>query len=139
MNFGKTEMSSENQPTLSGYQQIIARAREIITDPDQWARYLSALDRSWVETPIESPKAYRFCATGALQRAAYELFGLDDEASWCLVETAERSLHPFIPKRYMPDKPMCGLIDWINYEHGHSAILEIFDNALASKPQCAKK
>ena len=52
---------------------VVARAREIISDEMHWTRFdYAQLDSSDEADPAD-PLAVRFCAVGALRRAAYEL------------------------------------------------------------------
>ena len=55
--------------------QIIARAVEIISDETRWARGAMARTADDKACGCLDPLAARFCAAGALNRAAAELFG----------------------------------------------------------------
>lgn len=41
-----------------------------------WCRHSSAVDKSGVEIPADSPEAVSFCAVGSIQRALFEIDGL---------------------------------------------------------------
>ena len=58
---------------LSPNQQIVMRAIEIISDPDRWTvgRNAEDIHERWVHW--SSNEAVRFCARGAIYRAANEL------------------------------------------------------------------
>jgi hypothetical protein len=52
---------------------VVARAREIVSDEKHWTQFdYAQLDTSDEADPAD-PLAVRFCAVGALRRAAYEL------------------------------------------------------------------
>ena len=55
--------------------QIVARARQIIADPKHWAQGDYAVFKNGNPAEPHYQRAYRFCAVGALNRAAYELTG----------------------------------------------------------------
>jgi hypothetical protein len=102
---------------LSLEKQVIARARELIADKKHWTREAYARDlNSHPCDPLEK-SAVRFCAVGALQRAAWDLGvgpGPLDEAN-----TVLRSLNVVC----MP---------WLNDNKGHAAVLALFDRGLAA-------
>ena len=55
--------------------QIVARALEIISDEEHWTRAsIARTVDGWPCTCLD-PLAYKFCAVGALYRAAVELVG----------------------------------------------------------------
>ena len=55
------------------HYQIALRARALIADPKHWTQFALARYRNGHEVEPESPRAYRFCAVGAIMRAAHEL------------------------------------------------------------------
>ncbi len=66
--------------------QIIARALELISDESRWTRGAMARNACRWSCPVEDPEAVRFCAVGAIRRAALELLG---EADTGLVDQIE--------------------------------------------------
>src|ERR1700730_8805882 len=56
-------------------QQIIARALDIISDESKWTRGSLARLADGTACACLDPRAVRFCAVGALNRAAGELLG----------------------------------------------------------------
>ena len=60
--------------------QIIARALEIISDESKWTRGSMARPADGTACACLDPLAVRFCALGALFRAAGELFGMGEFA-----------------------------------------------------------
>jgi hypothetical protein len=63
---------------------VLVRARDLIADNQHWCKRSSA--RGWLDipVPVQSAFARRFCAIGAIQRAARELGLPFDEASAAL-------------------------------------------------------
>src|SRR6476660_7538769 len=53
--------------------QIVARAREIIADPDRWVQGQLAVNDDGSSVDPTDAGARRFCAVAALRRATYEL------------------------------------------------------------------
>ena len=56
--------------------QIIARALEIVSDEEHWTRASVARTADGRQCACFDPRAARFCAIGALNRAARELLGV---------------------------------------------------------------
>jgi len=54
-------------------QVIVRRARKLIAPPDRWTRGQAAENRDGCPVTVYVQAAYRFCAYGALWRAALEL------------------------------------------------------------------
>jgi hypothetical protein len=59
-----------SQPLI---HKIIEDAREIISDSKRWTRNAYARDKNGRPVCPTDPKAVRFCAWGAVLRAAYDL------------------------------------------------------------------
>jgi hypothetical protein len=55
------------------HHQIVARAREIITDPERWTQCELAVRKDGRCAEPTAADAVAFCAVGALERAAHEL------------------------------------------------------------------
>ena len=69
------------------HDQVIVRALAIIEDGSRWTKGNLARLSNGVECPCFDPRAERFCAAGALYRAACELSGAN---SWLLAKEAEQ-------------------------------------------------
>jgi hypothetical protein len=69
--------------------QIIARALELISDESKWTRGAMARNAYRWSCPVEALEAVRFCAVGAIRRAAFELLG---EADTGLVDQIEATV-----------------------------------------------
>jgi hypothetical protein len=54
-------------------KEIVRKARDLITPIDRWTQGHAAVDRNGSPVPACNKAAYRFCAHGALWRAASDL------------------------------------------------------------------
>ncbi len=102
--------------------QIIARALEIISDEDHWTSAVVARAADGKSCSCRDPSAVRFCAIGALFKAAVELVGDDGVAQGFkadkLVLAANNRQFDTLPS--------------INDDEGHAVIVEMFKRALGS-------
>jgi hypothetical protein len=97
---------------------IIQRAREIISDEQHWCRGSYARGKAGISVAVNDPDAHRYCAMGALLLAASELSS---------DETIASSLAHDIAKIVSPT----GSLVFVNDHYGHSAVLSLFDVAMA--------
>ena len=101
--------------------QIIARALEIVSDEEHWTRASVARTADGRQCACFDPRAARFCAIGALNRAARELLGVAGVehayAAEAFVLAANGRHHDSLP---------C-----INDNCGHEVIVAMFKVALA--------
>jgi hypothetical protein len=105
---------------------ILAEARRLIEQPETWCQGAFAVGTSGRRLVRGSPRAARHCALSALTLAA-------------------RSC---VPKRREADQLVAGIVTWmapadvtydqaeryvwsINDRHGHAAVLDLFDTAVA--------
>ena len=95
-------------------KQVISRAYRLIEDPDHWTTFALARDASGVACQPGSEDAVRFCARGALYRAARDIYS---DGPTALFKTVAWSL------------PWLALV---NDLRGHAAVLKHLKNALAS-------
>ncbi len=102
--------------------QIISRALELVSNEGTWAKGALARRADGMPCAPMHPRAVRFCAVGALQRAAGELFGCD-QAFQC-AEQAETFV--LTANRSRVELPA------INDLAGRQAIVDMFRVALAS-------
>lgn len=103
-------------------QQIIARALDLISDETRWTCLVIARKADGKTCEWSHPLASRFCAVGALDRAAYELLGTGG------TETALRAEKFVLAAN---DRPNDSLFR-INDQEGHAVIVAMFERALAS-------
>ena len=123
--------------------QILRKARDLLSDKRKWTRYGAARTGSGTICPPYAPDAVKFCAYGAIARAALEVTGNRQQARLfaksieMLLVGVERAPHP--QKR----------LSHINDHKGYSAVLGLFDAAVedcsggkarsASLPDCADR
>lgn len=106
--------------------QAIARARNLISDPDKWCQGAQARASDGFETPALNPDACSWCAWGALISAAYDLTGHPRDAT-LLANNAACLLHEDIV-----DFGITVLFSK-NDNEGHAAVLALFDKALQAE------
>ena len=125
------EYAVERPFTLTWEQrQVVARARELITDKKHWsqkqcARYLADTGEYKACSAFD-PEAVKFDAYGALTRAAYERSG-DKTVASKLADAIENSIAHPADARFR-----ISLVDFSD-KHGHQAALELFDKILSDK------
>jgi hypothetical protein len=105
-------------------QQIIVRALELISDDSKWTGGTNARDACGRPCRVEASEAVRFCAVGALARAAFELTGqLDSFALLDQIETAVLAANGLngLERESIP---------WINDQEGREPIVAVFQKAL---------
>jgi hypothetical protein len=77
---------------------VVARAREIIADEKHWTQFdYAQLDTSDEADPAD-PGAVRFCAVGALRRAAFELSS-DSDSFAVLADRVQDGIESFAKTR----------------------------------------
>jgi hypothetical protein len=103
--------------TLSLHYQVLRNARALIEEPTRWTR--GVLGRAASGRPVmwHDEEACRWCALGAINRAAYDLVG-DKEQAEGIADEVIASCFPHN-------------LSWINDKNGHAAVLKLFSDALA--------
>jgi hypothetical protein len=100
---------------------VVARARALIANEENWCRGALAKDASNRNVDIIDPEARKWCAYGALVAAAFEFVeGLDEAHEFAA--KAARKMH------------CCSSLINLNDIQGHAAVLAVFDEALAKRP-----
>jgi hypothetical protein len=102
------------------HHQVILDARALIQHPAHWTRRVLASTSNGHPVMWYAEDACRWCALGAINRAAYDLFGDRQRAE----EIADEVIADFFPPS----------LSWINDKQGHAAILKLFDEALTRSP-----
>ncbi len=97
---------------------IVQRAREIISDEQHWCRGCYARGKAGTVVAVDDPDARRYCAMGALIVAAWELCN-DNAAATNLAHDMAKIVSP------------TGSLVFVNDHFGHSAVLSLFDVAIA--------
>jgi len=100
--------------------QVIAAALRLISDQRNWTRKTIARSAGGVPCALTDPSAVRFCAVGALNRAAIELAGnvahkVARDAEMHVLEANQ------LPDAWLPE---------INDFEGHARIIALFERAL---------
>jgi hypothetical protein len=109
---------------------VVARAREIISDEKHWTQFdYAQLDSSDEADPAD-PRAVRFCAVGALRRAAFELSS-DSESFAVLTDRVQAAIENFAKMRWDPNRAF-SLEDLNDGLNGHADVLKLFDDYLAT-------
>ena len=103
------------------HHQIVARALEIISDEEHWTRASVARTADGTQCACFDPRAARFCAIGALNRAARELVG------------AVEVEHGYVAERFVlaANGRHHDSLSRINDTDGHEVIVAMFEVALA--------
>ena len=108
-------------------QQVAERARKLLADPTSWTQF--AIARTGNHRPCEptDAKAQRFCAYGAILRAAHDVAGTDDQAQ----RLADQAAMLIMGR----DSPYTAFEELIAINDGHrasarKAVLKLFDRAL---------
>jgi hypothetical protein len=103
------------------HYQVLRKAREILRDKRKWTRYGSARTGNGTVCPPYATQAVKFCAYGAIARAALEVTGDRQQARQLArsiemqIVGSERVPHP--QKR----------LSYVNDHKGYSAVLGLFD------------
>jgi hypothetical protein len=114
--------------TTTVQKQILINARALIADPAHWSsgRLATAADGGQVD-PCD-PSATRWCAVGAIHRAAYDLVGDRDQAARIARDVAKS----ICPRRWF----LRGVAA-INDIRGHAAIRPQPSCEERGRPRCA--
>jgi hypothetical protein len=103
--------------------QVATRARQILAHPDHWIQGEFACERDFTPTDPTDAKAYRFCAIGALRRAAHETAPGHQHLS----STVESAIENFIHERHPEfDDSLEDFNDGVE----HAAVVSLFDEFL---------
>jgi hypothetical protein len=106
---------------LTGAEKEIVETRRIIADKRHWTQGTFAKDRAGQTVCFDGGTAHKFCAFGALQRAAWEL-GCDLQGDKSCIRIAKK-----IGDKLAPVSNLANINDGTD---GHAMVLAIFDKAL---------
>ena len=109
--------------TTTVQKQVLINARALIADPARWTR--GALACTAEDQPVAwyDPSATKWCAQGAIYRAAYDLVADQKEATR-IGNAAAKSIYG---RRWLFIS-----LAIINDRRGHGAVLAVFDEALTA-------
>src|SRR3989442_13897257 len=108
--------------TTTVQKQVLINARALIADPAHWTRGTLACNVNNRKVEWHDPSATKWCAMGAIYRAAYDLVGDLQEAT--------RIGNEVVVKSVSPTRWFRGGLPVINDMRGHAAVLKLFDKAL---------
>ncbi len=108
-------------------QQVAERARSLIENPRSWTQYAIARTGNNRHCEPSDAKAARYCAYGAILRAAHDIAGTDEQAQ----RLADQAAMLIMGR----DSPYTAFEELIAVNDGHrgsarKAVLELFDKAL---------
>jgi hypothetical protein len=103
-------------------RQIVSRARAIIADEVNWTSKALARDSSGMLCELDSARATKFCALGALVRAASEMISDEYVAHSFAMEAAQQILEA--------SRLAGSCLPMLNDSEGHASVLAMFDRAL---------
>jgi hypothetical protein len=106
--------------TTTVQKQVLINARALIGDRARWTRCTFACTASGHHVVWYDRSATKWCAMGALYRAAYDLVGDPKQATRIGNEVAKS----VCPRRWF------GRLATMNDWRGHAAVLAVFDKAL---------
>jgi hypothetical protein len=101
--------------------QVIERAREIISIPQRWCQLFEALRSDGEDTNPCKKDAARFCAMGALARAAWEIRGCSPEQAGSEAGRIAQTIYSGAGGLPAVNDDPC---------RGRQAVLGLFDHAL---------
>jgi hypothetical protein len=102
------------------HQQIVSRAREIIADPGRWIQGQLAVTKDGRSVDPVDAHAYRFCAIGALRRAAHELM----KGHEARADDVQAALENFI---YVQHPEIDDCLENVNDEEDHATVLRVLN------------
>jgi hypothetical protein len=102
--------------------QIIEGALHILSEEEHWTRCSMARNSAGDPCSVWDPAAVRFCAIGAMWRAAYEVTG-DLEILPLVEDTA---------KQVVASNGRVDPLQTLNDLEGHAAVVQMFKNALVA-------
>jgi hypothetical protein len=107
------------------HHQIVTGARQIIADPEHWHQGEHAVTRDGRSVDATDARAYRFCAVGAMRRAAHDL-GLGHHH---LAQPALLAIEEFV---YMRHPQLDNCLEQINDYSDHATVVQLLDEFLAT-------
>jgi hypothetical protein len=107
--------------TTTVQKQVLINARALIADPTYWTRGKLACTPDGQQVDWHDSSASKWCAMGAIYRAAYDLTGNQTEA----VRMGDKVARSLRPHRWLPVS-----VIRLNDVRGHSAVLAAFDKAV---------
>jgi hypothetical protein len=107
--------------TTTVQNQVLIDARALIADRAHWTSGTLARNADGHHVDWYDHSAAKWCAMGAIYRAAYDLVGDPKEAT---------RIGNKVAQRVCPPRWLHGRLPTINDGLGHAAVLALFDKAL---------
>jgi hypothetical protein len=126
-----TARTTEIVMSKSLHHQIASYARSLISQPERWIQGDYAQFKDGRTAEPEYPKAYRFCAVGALHRAAHQLCADPNQLIDVLAGNVQQGIDRFgkLARRHYENLEAFNDSPYT----GHAAVLKLFDDYLAAQ------
>jgi hypothetical protein len=108
--------------TATIQKRVLINARALIEDPCHWTQETLARTTNGQPVAWHKHSASKWCALGALYRAAYSL--VEDKKR--AVQIGDNVADGIYPRRWLRSA-----LHALNDRQGHAAVLAVFDRALA--------
>lgn len=104
---------------------VLIRAKKIITDPSNWTTEAFARDTNDFCTGVSDPDAIKFCSSGAIEKALWQIHGDSDE----------KKVYGNLVKVFQYMNMTCLMLrkeTFINFndKYTHEEVLDLFDEAI---------
>ncbi len=105
-------------------RQVLINARALICDPEHWTMWMLAATESGQPVAWHDRAARRWCAVGAIHRAAFDLVGNKEQAV-CIASDVIESIYPHAwVRRSLPA---------LNDSQGHAAVIDLLERAVLTE------
>jgi hypothetical protein len=108
------------------HRQVLINARALIADPARWTMWMLASTASGRPVTWHDRAARRWCAVGAVHRAAFDLLGDRGRAITIASDVIAGMAVHATPRMGLPA---------LNDAHGHAAVIALFDRVLAASTE----
>ena len=109
--------------TTTVQKQVLINARALIANPQHWTTRTLACGADGRHVEWHDRSASKWCAVGAIYRAAYDLVGNQKEA----MRIGDKVANSICRRRWFGTA-----LPTVNDAQGHAAVLAVFDKALAA-------
>jgi hypothetical protein len=114
-------------------QEILRKARVLLRDKRKWTRYGAARTGKGAVCPPYAPEAVKFCAYGAIARAALEVTGDTQQA-----RRLARSIEMLLVGGGRTPQPQTRLCH-VNDRKGYAAVISLFDAPTEGEAVCCRR
>jgi hypothetical protein len=102
-------------------KEILVAARELISDPDHWAKGYFAFDKYNQRISPENKQAVKWCLVGAIRHSEPEGYANS-------IAAAQRIVSDLLAD--LPDASLPGYLGLFNDQHSHEEVLAVLDEAI---------